>query len=307
MPGRGRCAHGPAHATALDPRLHVRGSGGTGRNSDQGPPVGRGSRGLSRQRRPPRRARRILLAPARLAGARPQRGVRAALPLSRLEIRCRRQCPRDDVRAAGKRVPGQAQAQGLSGARGRRFCVDLHGTHQRDARVRGAAVRADAGRAGQHPQDQGERQLGADHRRTDRFRSQLQPALLRHGAGARRWRQGDRSDLAAAVHRPRAALPGAAHELRLPLRRDPAPDRERRNRRLRPRHGLRRAVHLADSTEQHPPTRTSTSSPGTGPASRASTRRPGASSTSRGSASISTRITATSARARTISCRTAKR
>ena len=34
-----------------------------------------------------RRARRVLLAPARLAAVRAQRGMRAALPLSRLEIR----------------------------------------------------------------------------------------------------------------------------------------------------------------------------------------------------------------------------
>ena len=41
---------------------------------------------------------------ARLARVRPQRGVRPALPLSRLEDRRRGQRPRDAVRAAGSRA-----------------------------------------------------------------------------------------------------------------------------------------------------------------------------------------------------------
>ncbi len=49
--------------------------------------------------RPARRARRILLAPARLARLRAQRGMRAALPLSRLEVRRGRQRGRDGVGA----------------------------------------------------------------------------------------------------------------------------------------------------------------------------------------------------------------
>ena len=42
----------------------------------------------------------LLPAPARVAGVRPQRGMRAALPLSRLEDGRRRQRARDGVRAA---------------------------------------------------------------------------------------------------------------------------------------------------------------------------------------------------------------
>ena len=146
--------------------------------------------------------------------------------------------------------PRPRQAQGLSGARGRRLRVDLYGAAGGDARIRSAGLRADAGRARQRHQGAGALQLGADPRRADRFGALLQSAFLRHGAGAGRRRQGDGSELAAAVDRQGAALPDRAHQLRLPLRGDPAPDHERSDARLHPHHGLYRAVHRADPAEQ---------------------------------------------------------
>ena len=97
----------------------------------------------------------------------------------------------------------------------------------RDARIRAAGLRADAGRARQRDESARALQLGADPRRADRLRAFLQPAFVRHGAGAGRWREGDRSQLAAALDRQGAALPDRAHQLRLPLCGDPAADQER--------------------------------------------------------------------------------
>ena len=111
----------------------------------------------------------------------------------------------------------------------------------------------------------------------DQFGAFVQPAFVRHGAGARRWRQGDRVELAASLDRQGAALPGAAHQLRLPLCRDPPPDHECGDARLHPHHGLHRAVHRADPAQQRAQcrddadagttitTRCSISSPGTAP------------------------------------------
>ena len=146
--------------------------------------------------------------------------------------------------------PGPGQAQSLSGARGRRLRVGLYGPARGDARIRSAGFRADAGRARQRHQGAGALQLGADPRGPDRLGAFLEPAFLRHGAGAGRRRQGDGSQLAAAIDRQGAALPDRADQLRIPLRRDPAPDHERGDARLHPHHRLYRAVHRADPAEQ---------------------------------------------------------
>ncbi len=60
--------------------------------------------------------------------ARPQRGVRAALPLSRLEDGRRRQCRRDAVRASRIATGGEGEARRLPDARGRRLRVGVHGS-----------------------------------------------------------------------------------------------------------------------------------------------------------------------------------
>ena len=81
--------------------------------------------------RPARRAGRALPAPRRLAGLRPQRGVRPALPLPRLEVRRGRQHPRHGRR----KPPGAAhasrhEAQGLSGTRRRRLRLGVDGPEE---------------------------------------------------------------------------------------------------------------------------------------------------------------------------------
>ena len=68
---------------------------------------------VSRQRGTGRRPRSPLPAPLRLAVLRPQRGRRAALRLSRLEVRHRRQLPRHAERAGRPGLPAQGQGQGL--------------------------------------------------------------------------------------------------------------------------------------------------------------------------------------------------
>ena len=88
--------------------------------------------------------------------------MRPALPLSRLEDGRGRQRGRDDLGAARERPRREGEAQGLSGARGRRLRLGLHGPAADNAGVRAAAVRADAGHQGQHREDPRRVQLGAD-------------------------------------------------------------------------------------------------------------------------------------------------
>ena len=78
-----------------------------------------------------RRARRILPAPARVARLRAQRGMRAALPLPRLEVRRRRQRRRHALGAAGRRAAPRQEDQGLPGAGGGRLRLDLDGRRGR--------------------------------------------------------------------------------------------------------------------------------------------------------------------------------
>ena len=73
------------------------------------------------------------------------------------------------------------------------FVWDVHGAAGRDAGVRAAGVGADATRRNVAIVE-GARavQLGADPGRRDRLGAQLEPAFLRHAAGAGRARDGDR-------------------------------------------------------------------------------------------------------------------
>src|SRR5262249_21547646 len=97
---------------------------------DSGAAVGRGGRagwaagarqaslraaaGVSRHARARGRNRRVLRPPRRIALVRPQRGERAALRLSRLEIRRHRSVHRGSLRARGKRLLREDQADILS-------------------------------------------------------------------------------------------------------------------------------------------------------------------------------------------------
>ena len=73
------------------------------------------------------RDRRVLRPPRRVALVRPQRGERAALPLSRLEIRRHRPVHRGAVRAGGERLLQEDQADVLSVRRAGRRDLDLYG------------------------------------------------------------------------------------------------------------------------------------------------------------------------------------
>ena len=192
---------------------------------------------------------------------------------------------------AESNIPQKREAQGLSGARGRRLRVVLHGPADEMPEFEPPAFAPTPDARVSRHEGAGALQLGADPRRPDRLGAFLEPAFVRHGAGAGRRREGDRHELAAALDRQGAALPDRAHQLRLPLRGDPPPDQERGDARLHPHDGLYRAVHRADSAEQHAQCRdaadaggrhtprSSISSPGTAPTSPASTPTRGASST----------------------------
>ena len=84
--------------------------------------------------RPARRARRALPAPPRVARARPQRGMRPALPLPRLEDRRRRQHRRPPVGAARATASAKSQARDLSVPRGRRLRLGVDGRPDAAAR-----------------------------------------------------------------------------------------------------------------------------------------------------------------------------
>ena len=84
---------------------------------------------------PRRPARRALPASHRVAVLRPQRGMRAALRLSRLEVRHRRQLRRPAERAARLQSAGPHQGQGLSLRRARRRGVDLYGAGRAQAGI----------------------------------------------------------------------------------------------------------------------------------------------------------------------------
>ena len=181
----------------------------------------------------------------------PQRGGRAALPLSRLEGGRRRQRARDGLGAGGERPVREGEAHGLSGRGGGRLRLGVHGPARKRCRAFEPPAFAPTRRdARLHRQGARRVQLGADPRGRDRLGAQLEPALDRHAAGARRRRQGDRQGLAAALDRQGAAPAAAADAVRLPLRRDPPADRELRDPRLHPHHALRRAVHGAHPAEQ---------------------------------------------------------
>src|SRR5712692_1121671 len=102
---------------------------------------------VSRHAEPPRPGRRVLRAPRRLALVRPQRGKRAALLLSRLEVRRHRPVRRDPLGARQPEAVPAHEAQVLSADRARRRAVDLHGP----ARAAAAPARARVDRGAREP------------------------------------------------------------------------------------------------------------------------------------------------------------
>src|SRR5579863_4242978 len=165
VPGRRRCPDGPPDAASLGAGASVRAGRKAKRRAGKGAVVWREARGLSRQRRQARPARRVLSAPQGLARLRPQRGMRPALPLPRLEIRYRRNRRRHAVGAESKRAAREGQTSLLSDARGRWIRLDLYGTARDNAGIRGAALGTARRSEGCDCQGRVALQLGADQDR----------------------------------------------------------------------------------------------------------------------------------------------
>ncbi len=134
VPRRGRGPHGPDHAPPLDARLPDRRGQRAGWHAGQRDAARRRPGGVPRHQGPRRRDGRVLPAPPRVAGVRPQRGLRPALPLSRLEDGRGRQRAGDGVRARRQQHGAEGQAPGLPGARGGRLRVGLHGPDRKPCR-----------------------------------------------------------------------------------------------------------------------------------------------------------------------------
>ena len=109
------------------PALLSRRAAGARRPAQEDQDPGRGPARLPRDRRPGRHRRAALPAPRRQPLLRPQRGVRPALRLPRLEVRCRRQLRRPADLAAGILLQGHDQAARLPDARMGRHDLGLHG------------------------------------------------------------------------------------------------------------------------------------------------------------------------------------
>ena len=302
----------------LDSRLPVRGSRRARRRAGAHPPARRRAGRLSRQRRAAGRARRALPASPRVARARPQRGMRAALPLPRLEDRRRRQHRRAPVGAARpqERIAaastGPIRAAKPAASSGCGWAIPMRRRHS--SRRRGRPRPAFAPASSRCTSTATGRRCSKARSTRRTARACTRPTWCRRrvdgdGSAAREWLRPS-TDKAPRLHVERTRF-------RLPLRRDPPSDRERGHARLPAHHAFRRAVHRAHPAErplqpvdpQHSAGRHAhdvllhrleRQAP-------ASTRTRGASSAARRSASTSTRSTAASARATTTTCRTGRR
>ena len=118
---------------------------------------------------PLRADRRILRASRRVAVVRPQRGVRAALPVPRLEIRRDRPMRGNPIRTGAEWFPRDDQAALVSAGRAGRRAVDLHGTAGAPAGAAGIRVRHGAAGADLHVEAAAILQLAAGDGRRHRF------------------------------------------------------------------------------------------------------------------------------------------
>src|SRR6185295_8016505 len=100
-----------------------------------------------RHRRPLWADRRVLRAPRGLAVVRTQRGVRAALPVSRLEIRRHRAVHRGAVGAPRVGLLPEDQIEILPAGEARPGAVGLYGATREAAAAAGVGIRHGAGRA----------------------------------------------------------------------------------------------------------------------------------------------------------------
>ena len=173
---RPRHADGRAPAPLLDAGAAVRGTARARRPAQEDQDSGRGAAGLPRVRRQGRHRRAALPASRRQPLLRPQRGVRPALRLPWLEIRCRRQLRRPADLAAGIRLQGHDQAARLPDARMGRHDLGLYGPARDDARAAAARDGAGAGGATLRLQEMAGLQLGAEPGGRHRYRPLLVPA-----------------------------------------------------------------------------------------------------------------------------------
>ena len=88
--------------------------------------------------------RRVLPPPRRVAVVRPQRGMRTARPLSRLEVRRCRAMRRSPFRTGGERLRQEDQGHVVSAGRPRRHPMDLYGAAGSAAAAAGMGVHAGA-------------------------------------------------------------------------------------------------------------------------------------------------------------------
>src|SRR5215831_5608641 len=100
----------------------------------------RATAGLARHPRALFADRRVLRPSRHLALGRPQRGERAALPISRLEIRLHRPMHRGAVGAGGIGLLQEDQIEVLSAGEARRRAVGLYGPAREAAAVAGMGV-----------------------------------------------------------------------------------------------------------------------------------------------------------------------
>ena len=109
-------------------------------------PVGAADR-IPRHGRTAGTHRRVLRSPRHFALVRPQRGMRAALSVSRLEVRRDRAVHGHAVGTRGFGFREEGQAEVVSARRARRRAVDLHGSARQAAAAARVGVRHRAGGA----------------------------------------------------------------------------------------------------------------------------------------------------------------
>ncbi len=126
-------AHGRPVPLLLDARAPQRGAAGARLRARARQAARRTPRGVPRFGGQARPHRRVLRPPRRIAVVRPQRGMRPALPLSRLEVRHDRPVRGSALGAQGIGLRPEDQAEVLSADREGRRAVDLHGSRRKSS------------------------------------------------------------------------------------------------------------------------------------------------------------------------------
>ena len=223
-PDRAGDADGRAVPAVLDPGDARRGAPRERLPAGPGEAAQRADGRVPRQRRPLRADRRVLRAPRRVAVVRPQRGIRAALPVPRLEVRHHGPGHRGPVRAREQQLLRARQADVLPAGQDRRRALDVHGRPRKAAAAARVRVRAGPARADLHLQALAGMQLAAGLRGRHRLQPRVVPALGRaEERPAVQGRQGQRVQHG----RPQAVLRGGRLRRR-PVRRR-APQRRGRH------------------------------------------------------------------------------